>query len=213
MKKILKTLDPILGKTAFSKAMQLIYEDFGKKENSFVKNTAFNKNFGISTGQILEGAKLAETLGIEYSGILNNTTTKVAGKAYYDTANKSIFKCIRNTSINYADATYFTAISNDDLLGKLENLVGSNGNIQNKIVFKQYRWISPPNSIEEVKIPIGIDYKHILNFSITFENGKIALNQQIIKNNIILGLNTAPDGYWINPQNGGSGTIYLMLLV
>ncbi|MEG2587648.1 MAG: hypothetical protein RSA05_05975, partial [Cetobacterium sp.] len=122
MKKILKTLDPILGKTAFSKAMQLIYEDFGKKENSFVKNTAFNKNFGISTGQILEGAKLAETLGIEYSGILNNTTAKVAGKAYYCTANKSIFKCTRNTSINYADAGYFVAISNDDLLGKLENL-------------------------------------------------------------------------------------------
>lgn len=65
---------------------------------------------------------LLATLGIEYGGILNNTEAKVAGKAYYDTTGKKLYKCIANTSINYADAGYFEALSNNDLLGRLNNL-------------------------------------------------------------------------------------------
>lgn len=93
-----------------------------QKEDKFSKNTAFNKDFGVAQNQVLEGSKLAEILGIEYGGILNNTNAKVAGKGYYDTANKKIYKCTTNTSINYADAGYFIEVSNNDLLGKLQNL-------------------------------------------------------------------------------------------
>ncbi|WP_330111994.1 hypothetical protein VSU16_05075 [Cetobacterium somerae] len=96
-----------------------------QKEDKFPKNTAFNRDFGVAQNQVLEGSKLAEILGIEYGGILNNTNAKVAGKGYYDTANKKIYKCTTNTSINYADAGYFIEVSNNDLLGKLQNL-GSN---------------------------------------------------------------------------------------
>lgn len=78
--------------------------------------------YGTDTSTALEGSKLAEILGIEYGGVLNNTNTKVAGKGYYDTANKKIYKCTTNTSINYADAGYFIEVSNNDLLGKLQNL-------------------------------------------------------------------------------------------
>ena len=98
------------------------YNSAGGKEPAFNKNTAFNKNFGTGQNEILEGSKLAEILGIEYGGVLNNTNTKVAGKGYYDTANKKIYKCTTNTSINYADAGYFIEVSNNDLLGKLQNL-------------------------------------------------------------------------------------------
>lgn len=94
----------------------------GGKEPAFNKNTAFNKNFGTGQNEVLEGNKLAEILGIEYGGILNNTNAKVAGKGYYDTANKKIYKCTTNTTINYADSAYFEEISNNDLLGKLQNL-------------------------------------------------------------------------------------------
>ena len=94
-----------------------------QKEDKFSKNTAFNKDFGVAQNQVLEGNKLAEILGIEYGGILNNTNAKVAGKGYYDTANKKIYKCTTNTSINYADSAYFEEISNNDLLGKLKNLI------------------------------------------------------------------------------------------
>ena len=97
-----------------------------RKENSFSKNGAFNKNFGTLTGTVLEGAKLAETLGLEYGGIVNNNNAKVAGKAYYCIANKAIYKCIQNTSLNYIDANYFEGLSNDKLLGKLQNLHKSN---------------------------------------------------------------------------------------
>lgn len=65
---------------------------------------------------------LLATLGIEYGGILNNTNAKTSGEAYYDTTGKKLYKCIANTSINYADAGYFEALSNNDLLGKLQNL-------------------------------------------------------------------------------------------
>lgn len=93
------------------------------KEPKFDKNTAFNKNFGVAQNEVLEGSKLAEILGIEYGGVLNNSNQKISGKGYYDTANKKIYKCTANTSINYADAAYFEEISNNDLLGKLQNLV------------------------------------------------------------------------------------------
>ena len=66
---------------------------------------------------------LLATLGIPYGGELNNNNQKVAGTAYYDTANKKIYKCTGNTSINYADAAYFIEVSNNDLLGKLQNLI------------------------------------------------------------------------------------------
>ncbi|MGL4863488.1 MAG: hypothetical protein ACRC3I_08425, partial [Cetobacterium sp.] len=100
------------------KAGSIVY---AKKINNTIKIIG-NKNFGTNEGDILEGSKLAEILGIEYGGVLNNNNQKVAGKGYYDTANKKIYKCTTNTSINYADAGYFIEVSNNDLLGKLQNL-------------------------------------------------------------------------------------------
>lgn len=92
------------------------------KEDSFPKNTAFNRDFGVAREQVLEGAKLAEILGIPYGGLLNNNTTKKRGLGYYCTVNESIYKCLEDTQLNYAESNYFDAISNDDLLGKLKNL-------------------------------------------------------------------------------------------
>ncbi|MGL4802918.1 MAG: hypothetical protein ACRC18_11700, partial [Cetobacterium sp.] len=94
-----------------------------QKEDKFPKNSAFNRDFGVAQNQVLEGSKLAEILGIEYGGILNNSNQKISGKGYYDTANKKIYKCTGNTSINYADSAYFEEISNNDLLGKFKNLI------------------------------------------------------------------------------------------
>ncbi|MFV0578137.1 MAG: hypothetical protein ACK5NU_05640, partial [Fusobacterium ulcerans] len=101
-------------------------EELAKKEDKIlVKNTAFNKNFGVLEGEILEGHRLAQTLGLELAGELNNNDLKQAGKAYWDNVNKSIYKCLANTTLNYADASYFEALSNDDLLNKLQNLANS----------------------------------------------------------------------------------------
>ena len=102
-------------------------------EPAFSKNTGFNKPFGTTSNTVLEGAKLAEILGLTYGGSLNTSSAKTVNYAYYDSTTKKVYKCIKATSINYADATYFTAISNNDLLGKLQNLSTITG----------IRWSSP----------------------------------------------------------------------
>lgn len=81
-----------------------------------------DKPFGTNEGEILEGHRLAQALGLEFAGELNNNELKQAGKAYWDNVNKSIYKCLVNTTLNYADASYFEALSNNDLLLKLQNL-------------------------------------------------------------------------------------------
>ncbi|MCQ9626534.1 hypothetical protein HS141_06055 [Cetobacterium somerae] len=122
----LKDSETLATSMAVAKTMEKAVEAYnsaGGKEPAFNKSTAFNKNFGVGQNEVLEGSKLAEIYGIEPGGNLNNTNLKVAGKAYYCTANKKTYKCIANTSINYADAAYFIEISNNDLLGKLQNLI------------------------------------------------------------------------------------------
>lgn len=121
----LKDSETLATSMAVAKTMEKAveaYDSAGGKEPAFNKSTAFNKNFGVGQNEVLEGSKLAEILGIEYGGVLNNTNLKVAGKGYYDTTNKKIYKCKTNTSINYADSTYFEEISNNDLLDKFKNL-------------------------------------------------------------------------------------------
>lgn len=100
-----------------------IMDEIAKKENKIlVKNTAFNKNFGTAENEVLEGIQLARTLGLEYGGELNNSNTKTINTIYYDTQNKSFFKCFQENTLNYADSNYYEGISNNDLLLKLQNL-------------------------------------------------------------------------------------------
>ena len=96
--------------------------EINKKTKGATSEAAGIVKYGTDVSTALEGSKLAEILGIEYGGVLNNNNQKVAGKGYYDTANKKIYKCTTNTTINYADAGYFIEVSNNDLLGKLQNL-------------------------------------------------------------------------------------------
>ena len=80
-------------------------------------------SFGTEANEMLEGVKLAETLGIPYGGILNNSNTKTEGTAYYDSTTKKTYKCTVTNTLNYADASKYEAISNNDLLLKFQNLV------------------------------------------------------------------------------------------
>lgn len=103
-----------------------------KKEDKIeTKESAFNRPFGTSENEVLEGIQLARTLGLEYGGELNNSNTKKINTAYYDTQNKSFFKCFKENSLNYADSNYYEGISNDDLLLKLQNLFYYNRQIFN----------------------------------------------------------------------------------
>ena len=113
--------NPVSYDGAAAKSINITASGIGA-EPAFKKNGAFNKNFGTTSNTVLEGAKLAEILGLTYGGSLNTSSAKTVNYAYYDSTTKKVYKCIKATSINYADANYFEAISNNDLLGKLQNL-------------------------------------------------------------------------------------------
>lgn len=98
-------------------------KELAKKEDKIeIKESAFNRPFGTLENEVLEGIQLARTLGLEYGGELNNSNIKTINTVYYDTQNKSFFKCFQENSLNYADSNYYEGISNNDLLNKLQNL-------------------------------------------------------------------------------------------
>lgn len=88
----------------------------------WIDEETLNAKFGTKEKEILEGIQLARTLGLEYGGELNNSNTKKLNTVYYDTQNKSFFKCFRENTLNYADSNYYEGISNNDLLLQLQNL-------------------------------------------------------------------------------------------
>ncbi|MCF0169007.1 MAG: hypothetical protein HUJ87_00785 [Fusobacterium varium] len=81
-----------------------------------------------TTNQILTDLKteidlnLVKILGLEYGGELNNSNLKQKGKAYWDNVTKSIYKCLVDNNLNYPENTKYAAISNGDLLLKLNTL-------------------------------------------------------------------------------------------
>lgn len=77
---------------------------------------------GTTAGTALEGNRLAEIIGIEFGGNIQDTGNKVKGKFYYDNVTKFYYECIADTNLTYNDATKFRAISNKPISDKVENL-------------------------------------------------------------------------------------------
>ena len=78
--------------------------------------------FGTESDTVLEGKRLAEILGIEFGGNIQDTSNKVKGKFYFDSVTKFYYECIENTNLTYNESSKFRAISNKPLSDKLENL-------------------------------------------------------------------------------------------
>ncbi|MGL4954085.1 MAG: hypothetical protein ACRC4Y_01235, partial [Cetobacterium sp.] len=99
-----------------------------QKEDKFSKNTAFNKNYGVVSGEVLEGHRMAQIQGVEKcGGDVQTPGVKKVGYSYWCTANKDFYVCKVENSLNYIDSAYFDAFSNYSLLGKLQNLFYSYG--------------------------------------------------------------------------------------
>ena len=77
---------------------------------------------GTEIGTVLEGNRLAEIIGMEFGGKIQDSGIKTAGKFYYDTVTKFYYECIVNNSLTYNDSSKFRAISNKPISDKLENL-------------------------------------------------------------------------------------------
>ena len=78
--------------------------------------------FGTESDTVLEGKRLAEIIGLEFGGNIQDTGAKVTGKFYYDKALKYYYECIANNSLTYNDGSKFRAISNKPISDKVENL-------------------------------------------------------------------------------------------
>ena len=108
-------------------------------KNEIVSVIYFNRNFvlensrageksygitkyGTETGTSLEGNRLAEILGIEFGGNIQDTGNKVKGKFYFDNVTKFYYECIENTNLTYNESSKFRAISNKPISDKVENL-------------------------------------------------------------------------------------------
>ena len=70
----------------------------------------------------LVSSRLAEILGLEFGGNIQDAGTKTTGKFYYDKALKYYYECIVNNNLTYNDGSKFRAISNKPILDKVENL-------------------------------------------------------------------------------------------
>ena len=90
------------------------------KNNSFVLSDS--TLYGSQKGTALEGNRLAEILGLEFGGNIQDIGNKTKGKFYYDSVTKFYYECIEDNSLTYNDSGKFRAISNKPILDKLENL-------------------------------------------------------------------------------------------
>ena len=96
------------------------------KNNSFVLSDS--TLYGLQKDTALEGNRLAEIIGMEFGGNIQDTGNKTKGKFYYDSVTKFYYECVTDTNLTYNDAIKFRAISNKPLSDKVEGLleIGSN---------------------------------------------------------------------------------------
>ena len=90
------------------------------KNNSFVLSDS--TLYGSQKGTALEGNRLAEILGLEFGGNIQDIGNKAKGKFYYDSVTKFYYECIEDNSLTYNDSGKFRAISNKPISDKVENL-------------------------------------------------------------------------------------------
>ncbi|MDK4517134.1 hypothetical protein MVQ18_10300, partial [Fusobacterium necrophorum] len=107
---------------ATSKAVKKV-KDALQSLNLSWSNITGKPNFGLKSGEFMEGHRLAESLGVkEYGGLISNSGQKIAGNAYYDSNTKNMFYCKETNSYTSANSSYFEPFDNKELLNRLNNL-------------------------------------------------------------------------------------------
>ena len=105
----------------FMKIYELL-EHFDSQTSSATSEKKGIVKLGTETGTTLEGNRLAEIIGIEFGGNIQDVGNKTKGKFYYDNVTKFYYECIADTNLTYNDATKFRAISNKPISDKVESL-------------------------------------------------------------------------------------------
>ena len=107
---------------ATSKAVKKV-KDALERLNLSWNNITGKPNFGLKSGEFMEGHRLAESLGVkEYGGLISSSGQKKEGNAYYDSNTKNMFYCKETNSYTSANSSYFEPFDNKELLNRLNNL-------------------------------------------------------------------------------------------
>ena len=127
------------------------------KENSFNKNTAFNKNFGTTVDTVLEGNKLDEIndkfksvnneINDKFKGVaggkvnltfIQDVGEKIEGEYYLDKTSGKLHRCIKRTSSTVNSVENFKDYSLEAIIKNLESLTETGSNV-NGTWFKDRR--------------------------------------------------------------------------
>lgn len=169
--------------------------------NSFVLSDS--TLYGTTAGTALEGNRLAEIIGLEFGGNIQDTGNKTKGKFYYDNVTKFYYECIEDNSLTYNDSGKFRAISNKPISDKVENLleikeynfniagltigkIFKNGKIVTLVIDSGSYFYNKPNGSVVLKIPFDFAPKSVINFNSTSlvginNNFKIDTSGNLIK--------------------------------
>ena len=118
-------LDTVADLRKVSRNFMKLYELLEHLDNQTSSATGEKKGIvklGTETGTSLEGKRLAEILGIEFGGNIQDTGNKLKGKFYFDNVTKFYYECIADTNLTYNESSKFRAISNKPISDKVENL-------------------------------------------------------------------------------------------
>ena len=104
----------------------------------------------------LVSSRLAEILGLQFGGNIQDIGNKTKGKFYYDGVTKFYYECIEDNSLTYNDSGKFRAISNKPISDKLENLFGVQKSRVGSIKFAgiEIKWGIVPDGASTLRFPI-----------------------------------------------------------
>ena len=91
--------------------------------------------YGTTEGKALEGMMLARLAGcVAYSGDIQEPGVKDINYIYYDRNTRKMYKCINQNSDISANVANFIPLDNNSLLERLENLISSKTEGNNRIL-------------------------------------------------------------------------------
>ncbi|WP_082729365.1 phage tail-collar fiber domain-containing protein [Leptotrichia sp. oral taxon 847] len=112
----------------------------------------------------LVSSRLAEILGLQFGGNIQDIGNKTKGKFYYDSVTKFYYECIGDNSLTYNDNGKFRAISNKPISDKLENLYeGRTGFTKIGKTLIQWGYVENPSN------------NATLNYPVPFKNGTLPI--------------------------------------
>lgn len=116
----------------------------------------------------LVSSRLAEILGLQFGGNIQDIGNKAKGKFYYDSVTKFYYECIEDNSLTYNDSGKFRAISNKPISDKLENLFSFGSNFlkfSNGLIIQWGTGTAPNgNDVIRLNIPFkSVDYQIVVS--------------------------------------------------